>query len=289
MEKEFRKIADVAKMFGVTRQTIRNWIGKGIFKTISIDGQTYVNISGLKKFESKLTDITVTEGAIDAYQKSLNVLEEEYRKQVQELRSAIPENKLLGKNRYIIARFIPVVWGMLNEGLPTTKRGDFILQRLVEGEDVKFIANELGLTFERVRQIIEKELRTIRQYAPRYAALRCENERLADEVAKLSINIKSYENMEYEVKETNTTSNILTKDLVDCNLSVRAINYCRFGDIKTVSDLVSHSKTDLLKLRCIGKKTLMELDDLVHELGLEWGKHYIIGDDGKVVEVITTT
>ena len=276
-------------MFGVTRQTICNWVGKGFFQTMSIDGQTYVNISNLKKFESKLTDIIVTEGAIDAYQKSLDVLEKEYREQVQELRSAIPENKLLGKNRYTIARLIPVLWEMLHDGLPTTERGDLILQRLIEGEDVRSIAYELGLTFERVRQILSNELLIIRQYAPRYAALKRENERLAEEVEKLRINIKSYENMEYDVKEINTTSNILTKRLVDCNLSVRALNCCRFGDIETISDLISHSKTDLLKIRCMGKKTLTELDDLVHELGLEWGKHYIVGDDGKVVEVNTTT
>ena len=41
--------------------------------------------------------------------------------------------------------------------------------------------------------------------------------------------------------------------------------------IDTIGDLVQYSKLDMIKFRNFGKKSLMQLDDFIHEMGLEWG------------------
>ena len=65
---------------------------------------------------------------------------------------------------------------------------------------------------------------------------------------------------------------ILSKRLVDCELSVRTLNICHANSIETLGDLTKLHKTDWLKYRNGGKKSLIELDDLLAANGLEWAK-----------------
>lgn len=65
---------------------------------------------------------------------------------------------------------------------------------------------------------------------------------------------------------------ILSKQLVDCELSVRTLNICQANGIETLGDLTKLHKTDWLKYRNGGKKSLIELDDLLAANGLEWAK-----------------
>lgn len=65
---------------------------------------------------------------------------------------------------------------------------------------------------------------------------------------------------------------ILSKRLVDCELSVRTLNICHANGIETLGDLTKLHKTDWLKYRNGGKKSLIELDDLLAANGLEWAK-----------------
>ena len=65
---------------------------------------------------------------------------------------------------------------------------------------------------------------------------------------------------------------ILSKRLVDCELSVRTLNICHANGIETLGDITKLHKTDWLKYRNGGKKSLIELDDLLAANGLEWAK-----------------
>ena len=64
---------------------------------------------------------------------------------------------------------------------------------------------------------------------------------------------------------------LLKTILVDMNLSVRALNCLKAADVETLGDLVQYNKTDLLKFRNFGKKSLSELDDLLESLNLSFG------------------
>ena len=78
-----------------------------------------------------------------------------------------------------------------------------------------------------------------------------------------------------ETEEFDETSlhmrQLLKTNLVDMDLSVRALNCLKAADVETLGDLVSYNKTDLLKFRNFGKKSLTELDDLVDNKGLTFG------------------
>lgn len=64
---------------------------------------------------------------------------------------------------------------------------------------------------------------------------------------------------------------LLKTELVDMDLSVRALNCLKAADVETLGDLVTYEKNDLLKFRNFGKKSLTELEDLVHSKGLHFG------------------
>lgn len=64
---------------------------------------------------------------------------------------------------------------------------------------------------------------------------------------------------------------LLKTKLVDMELSVRALNCLKSAEVETLGDLVRYNKTDLLKFRNFGKKSLTELDQLLSELKLSFG------------------
>ena len=61
---------------------------------------------------------------------------------------------------------------------------------------------------------------------------------------------------------------LLKTKLVDMDLSVRALNCLKSADVETLGELVVFNKTDLLKFRNFGKKSLTELDELLANLNL---------------------
>ncbi len=64
---------------------------------------------------------------------------------------------------------------------------------------------------------------------------------------------------------------LLKTKLVDLDLSVRALNCLKAAEVETLGDLVTYTKSDLMKFRNFGKKSLTELDELVESKGLYFG------------------
>ncbi len=64
---------------------------------------------------------------------------------------------------------------------------------------------------------------------------------------------------------------LLKTKLVDMDLSVRALNCLKSADVETLGELVVFNKTDLLKFRNFGRKSLIELDELLASLNLSFG------------------
>jgi DNA-directed RNA polymerase subunit alpha len=64
---------------------------------------------------------------------------------------------------------------------------------------------------------------------------------------------------------------LLKSKLVDMDLSVRALNCLKSAEVETLGELVVFNKTDLLKFRNFGKKSLTELDEFLASLNLSFG------------------
>ena len=303
MEQKYIKASDVAEKFGVTRQTIRNWIDKGLLAAVKLDNCHYVTMESVKAIEDKYSEIVVVEGALEAYVNKLKETYDEYKASVELLRQSSAENTKICLIKPRLTELVRVMFGIVRVSQYGERRGDDMIELLLHGYDVKYIAEKYGISPERVHQIVEKDLRVLNYEGRQYVKIKEENEHLKEELQKLENNIKSLssfrdsgaENLRY--KKVDVQESILNKRLVDCSLSVRVLN-C-FKDyheivngkwsnvpIETVADLTRRKKTDLLKQRNFGKKCLIELDDFLNELGLEWGTDYMVNENGEVVKVL---
>ena len=83
----------------------------------------------------------------------------------------------------------------------------------------------------------------------------------ADEIAQT----ETYDEGSFHMKKKKKTR------LIDMDLSVRALNCLKAAEVDTLGDLVSFNKTDLMKFRNFGKKSLTELEELVIVKGLNFG------------------
>ena len=64
---------------------------------------------------------------------------------------------------------------------------------------------------------------------------------------------------------------LLIAIVCDMFLAVGALNCLKSADVETLGELVVFNKTDLLKFRNFGKKSLTELDELLANLNLSFG------------------
>ena len=83
----------------------------------------------------------------------------------------------------------------------------------------------------------------------------------ADEIAKT----EPYDEESLHMRQ------LLKTRLIDMDLSVRALNCLKAAEVDTLGDLVSFNKSDLMKFRNFGKKSLTELEELVLVKGLNFG------------------
>ena len=89
------------------------------------------------------------------------------------------------------------------------------------------------------------------------------------------------ENVSFEKTEADATHEfdedtlhmrqLLKTKLTDMELSVRALNCLKTAEVETLGELVSFNKSDLLKFRNFGKKSLTELEEMVLIKGLSFG------------------
>ena len=81
--------------------------------------------------------------------------------------------------------------------------------------------------------------------------------------------------IETESKELDEESlrmrHLLLTKLSDMGLSVRAYNCLKAADIDTFADLVSYQRSELMKFRNFGRKSLNEIDLLVEKMKLSFG------------------
>ena len=73
-------------------------------------------------------------------------------------------------------------------------------------------------------------------------------------------------------KEENKKEKVLEMSIEDLELSVRSFNCLKRAGISTVEDLTNKSESDMMKVRNLGKKSLDEVTNKLHALGLDFRK-----------------
>jgi DNA-directed RNA polymerase subunit alpha len=76
---------------------------------------------------------------------------------------------------------------------------------------------------------------------------------------------------EIAILEEGAINENLYKPVEELELSVRAFNCLKNADIKFIGELVQRSEPEMLKTKNFGKKSLNEIKDVLHEMGLSLG------------------
>ena len=73
-------------------------------------------------------------------------------------------------------------------------------------------------------------------------------------------------------KEEFKKEKVLEMAIEELELSVRSFNCLKRANISTVEDLTNKTEADMMKVRNLGKKSLDEVTNKLHSLGLDFAK-----------------
>ncbi len=83
-----------------------------------------------------------------------------------------------------------------------------------------------------------------------------------------------------EVKKVLAVDN-LDRSVDELELSVRSYNCLKNADIRSLRELVQKSEAEMLKTKNFGRKSLNEIKDILHSMGLDFGMRF--DDQGRLV------
>jgi DNA-directed RNA polymerase subunit alpha len=69
-------------------------------------------------------------------------------------------------------------------------------------------------------------------------------------------------------------NDLLDKSVDELELSVRSYNCLKNADIRTIRDLIKRTEKDMLGTKNFGKKSLTEIKDMLHGMGLDFGMDF---------------
>lgn len=259
---------DAAAFLGVDPQTITNWVNKGLLGGYNDKSskRLWVNADDVKKYSEKYKMLSASEDLLDREQKELLASERKVNAKIQMLM-----HDALNISSFSYEKIGSSLCTLLELTSQGGMREKTIMQAFFNGDRISNIAKEFELSRERVRQIVIKAVRKFNYAIEELADLKQENYSLKEEIKNVKMRLIMQEGEKEEELFEDVPPSVFSIRLVNCNLPVRVLNATKAADIDTIGDLVQYSKFDMLKFRRFGMKSLMQLDEFIHEMGLEWG------------------
>ena len=259
---------DAAAYLGVDPQTITNWVNKGLLGGYNDKSSKrfWVNADDVKKYSEKYKMLSISEDLLDREQKELLASERKVNTKIQMLM-----HDALNVSSFSYDKIGGSLCALLELTAQYGLREKKIMQAFFNGDRISDIADNFELSRERVRQIVIKAIRKFNYAIEEFVDLKLENNSLKEEIKNVKMQFIMQEGKKEEEQPEDVPPSLFSIRLVNCNLPVRVLNVTKAADIDTIGDLVQYSKLDMIKFRNFGKKSLMQLDEFIHEMGLEWG------------------
>jgi hypothetical protein len=159
----------------------------------------------------------------------------------------------------------------------TEKESELIRLRYFNFMSMEDIASQYNTSYEMVGFIINGGLKKLLNSARYNFSYLNEQEDYRKKYIALSrqyndvcVKLKSFMSDEDALKLQSESLKSANPILAELNLSVRALNLLKAAEIKTLTDLLTYKKKDLMKYRNYGKTTLSELEKMVESYGCIW-------------------
>lgn len=271
---------EVAEYLGVTPQTVSNWINRGLLKTIQDEGRAiYVRRECVEKFADRLKMTDEDEQKLIKY---MNQTREE-RKYWENLwddtnTAQITRQQLLS---YVDIIQLGVMRAFELDDCVLSQREKDIIRMALSLKPISDIAHEFGITKKMVGSLFRKvlvKLRKLQSVRP-YMDIVKENSMLREQVNMAnnrndelkSLIIASIQGIECQHDETSGNKlEILATRIDQLPLSVRTKNVLlRIGN--TLGDAIQYRREDIRRMRHMGIKSILELDEFIDKNGLKYG------------------
>ena len=274
-----------AEILGLSRQTISNYVKQGLIGScVGEHGILYVNSDDVEKYAQKYKMLAANEKMIDDKLKEVEAHKRAINVELTELRNRATANGKLAANA--VGMLFGVINAMSHLGITPklSYRESKLLKDIINGMTYDELSFKYDLTTTRIRQIVDKTCNKLTYNEDAAIADIATNQDLRIVIDNLKKKLKlvqtSYD--EYRRAKGDVTVSdailpplILGKDVNDCGFPVRILNMFKWCDIYTVGDLLRkfHGKTDLDKIRNLGKKSVCIILDFIEENNLSFKKH----------------
>ena len=271
-----------AEILGVSRQTISNYIKEGILGSyVGEHGILYVNSEDVEKYAQKYKMIAANEKMIDNKLKEVEAHKRAINVELTELRNRATANGKLAANAVGMLFGVINAITYLNITPKLSYRESKLLKDIINGMTYDELSFKYGITTTRIRQIVEKTCNKLTYNEDAAIADIATNQDLRIVIENLKKKLKSVQTSydEYRRAKGDVPVSaailpplILGKDVNDCGFPFRILNIFRWCKVDTVGDLLRkfHSKSDLDKIRNLGKKSVWIILDFIEENNLSF-------------------
>ena len=271
-----------AEILGVSRQTISNYIERGLIGScVGEHGILYANSEDVEKYAQKYKMLAANEKMIDDKLKEVEAHKRAINIELTELRNRATANGKLAANA--IGMLFGVINTMSHLGVTPklSYRESTILKDIINGMTYDELSFKYDLTAGRIKQIVDKtcnkltynENVTIAEIATNQD-LKIVIENLKKKLKTVQTSYDEYRRAKGDVPISGTVLPplILGKDVNDCDFPVRILNMFRCYNVYTVGDLLRkfHGKSDIAKIRNLGKKSIYIILDFIEENNLSF-------------------
>lgn len=272
-----------AEILGLSRQTISNYIEQGLIGScVGEHGILYVNSEDVEKYAQKYKMLAANEKMIDDKLKEIEAHKRAINVELTELRNRATANGKLAANAVGMLFGVINAISYLNITPKLSYRESQMLKDIINGMTYDELSFKYDLTTARIRQIIYKTCNKLTYNENAAIADIATNQDLRIVIDGLKKKLKAVQTSydEYRrakgdvpIKWGSTSSPlILGKDVNDCDFPVRILNMFKSYNVYTIGDLLRkfHGKSDIAKIRNLGKKSIYIILDFIEENNLSF-------------------
>lgn len=269
-----------AEILGLSRQTISNYIEQGLIGScVGEHGILYVNSEDVEKYAQKYKMLAANEKMIDDKLKEVEAHKRAINVELTELRNRATANGKLAANAVGMLFGVINAISYLNITPKLSYRESKMLKDIINGMTYDELSFKYELTVGRIKQIVDKtcnkltynENATIAEIATNQD-LRIVIDGLKKKLKAVQTSYDEYRRAKGDVPISGAVLPplILGKDVNDCDFPVRILNMFKSYNVYTVGDLLRkfHGKSDLAKIRNLGKKSIWIILDFIEENNL---------------------
>ena len=271
-----------AEILGLSRQTISNYIEQVIIVScVGEHGILYVNSEDVEKYAQKYKMIAANEKMIDDKLKEVEAHKRAINIELTELRNRATANGKLAANAVGMLFGVINTMSYLNITPKLSYRESQMLKDIINGMTYDELSFKYDLTTSRIRQIIDKTCNKLTYNENAAIADIATNQDLRIVIDGLKKKLKAVQTSYDEYRRAKgdvpisgavLSPLILGKDVNDCDFPVRILNMFKSYNVYTIGDLLRkfHGKSDIAKIRNLGKKSIYIILDFIEENNLSF-------------------